>query len=106
MDALTRSLSPVDKHCEVGRKRGEVCVYAGAKSFASLDFCGSCRSTRTLHVRVCSQAPRSLWSRRKSQTDDPNTKVRISNRVAVVRALRLTYVGPPAGGLSSVASIH
>ncbi|CAN0201932.1 unnamed protein product [Ectocarpus fasciculatus] len=55
--------------------------------------CRACRSASILHVRVNHQTPSSLWTSRTTQTR-PNTrssKLRISSRVPVVRALRLTW---------------
>ena len=62
----------------------------------SLDFCRACRTVPTLHVHVDESTPRSLRFPRRSETP-PNTrrsKVRISNRVPVVRALSLTWALP------------
>ncbi|CAN0268885.1 unnamed protein product [Ectocarpus fasciculatus] len=55
--------------------------------------CRACRSTPILHVRVNDQTPQSLWASRTTQTR-PNTrssKLRVSSRVPVMRALRLTW---------------
>lgn len=65
---------------------------------ASLEFCRACRNTPTLHVRVDYDTPRTLWSpgstTRATPSEAEGSKVRVSRRVPVVRALYLTWELP------------
>jgi len=77
--------------CEGGRKRWFTSTLELQR--VSLDFCLACRSAPTLHVYVQAQTPRSLWSSR-APTNTNSSKARLSTRVPIVRALRLTWVLP------------
>ncbi|CAN0575530.1 unnamed protein product, partial [Ectocarpus sp. 12 AP-2014] len=88
LDAFVVALSQA---CEGGKKRW----YASTLELqlTSLDMCRACRGTSIWHVCVTDRTPRSLWSSRTARTR-PNTrgwKRCISNRVPVVRALRLVW---------------
>ncbi|CAM9286591.1 unnamed protein product, partial [Ectocarpus sp. 8 AP-2014] len=88
LDAFVVALSQA---CEGGEKRW----YASTLELqlTSLDMCRACRSTSILHVRVNHLTPHSLWSSRTTQTW-PNTRssrLRVSSRVPVVRALGLMW---------------
>lgn len=59
----------------------------------SVAFCRACRSIPTMHVRVDSRTPASLWSSRRTPTQ-PNphsSRAGWSSRVPVVRAYSLTW---------------
>ncbi|CAN0464092.1 unnamed protein product, partial [Ectocarpus sp. 12 AP-2014] len=90
-DAFVVALSQA---CEGGRKRW----YASTLELqlASLDICRACRSISTLHVRVEDETPRSVWCPHEVQTgpDKGSSKIRLANRVPVVRALQLTWALP------------
>ncbi|CAM9974507.1 unnamed protein product [Pylaiella littoralis] len=57
-----------------------------------MDFCRACRSIPILLVRIDDGSSRSLWypGRTERQPNTRRTKIRISSRVPVVLALRLT----------------
>lgn len=95
MDAFIVALNQAS---DEGRKRW----YASTLDLqvVSLELCRACRSIPTLHVRVRERTPRSLWSPRQTQArriTRGSKKLRDSSRVPVVRALRLTWLGAPAG---------
>lgn len=101
LDAFVVAL---DQACGGGAKRW----YASTLELrlVSLEFCRACRSIPTLAVKVEGSTPRSLWTRQNSKTG-PNTRsseVRISSRVPVERALRLTW-GPPLEFLAQSAAV-
>ena len=77
--------------CEGGGKR-----WYGSTlelQLVSLEYCSACRSLPILHMIVDDGTPRSLWSPRKSDSgsDAHSYKIRVTRRVPVVHALRLTW---------------
>ncbi|CAN0407192.1 unnamed protein product, partial [Ectocarpus fasciculatus] len=88
LDAFVVALSQA---CKGGRKRW----YASTLELklTSLDMCRACRSISILDVRVSSQTPGSFWFPRITQTrpSTRSSKLGVSSRVPVVRALRLTW---------------
>lgn len=70
---------------------------------ASLEFCSACRSVPTLRVRVDENTPRTLWSACSAMTRS-TSKVRICNRVPIVRAVHVTWALPMEFLLQSAAN--
>ncbi|CAN0229897.1 unnamed protein product, partial [Ectocarpus fasciculatus] len=83
LDAFTVALNQA---CDGRQKRW----YASTLELqlVSLEFCGACRSVKTLHVRVFPYTCPSLWSARQSHTtpDKGGLEVCISSRVPAVQA--------------------
>ena len=91
LDAFTIALSQA---CEGGEKRWYTSTLG--LQLASLEFCKVCRSVPTLDALVVGGTPRSLWSPPKAHTGHSTTrsKVCVSSRGPVVRALRVTWALP------------
>ncbi|CAM9654724.1 unnamed protein product [Ectocarpus sp. 13 AM-2016] len=86
LDAFVVALSQA---CEGGKKRW----YASTLELqlTSLDMCRACRSRPILHLRVFGHTPKSLWSPHITRWNKRSSKLRISSRLSVVRALHLTW---------------